>query len=144
MYWRYISWVEGGRVCVSEAHVMVVETVEMNSSSSPRLCIFNNFAIIATPAQQGGTDTTHNPRVPTTATRNQIYQSQSNWQYVHQMTCNLKFTNIIIIWNLPLLVRRTFSALLGSPSQEGVWASDSPSTHWTNCSRLHRNHTHTG
>ena len=41
--------------------------------------------------------------------------------------------------NLPLLVRRTISALLGSPSQDGVWLSGSFSIHCKNCSLLHNN-----
>ena len=38
----------------------------------------------------------------------------------------------------PWVVRRTFSALLGRPSQEGVWVSGSSSTHCTNSSRLEK------
>ena len=41
---------------------------------------------------------------------------------------------------LPCVVRRTFSALLGKPSQEGVCVSGSSSTHCTNSSRLDQQH----
>lgn len=40
----------------------------------------------------------------------------------------------------PCVVRRTFSALLGRPSQEGVCVSGSSSTHCTNSSRLEEQH----
>lgn len=40
----------------------------------------------------------------------------------------------------PWVVRRTLSALLGRPSQEGVWVSGSSSTHCTNSSRLENQH----
>ena len=80
-------------MCVSEAHVMVVETVEMNSSSSPRLCIFNNLAIIDTPVQQWGRGTTHINTQPQSTNKS---HSQPNIPLitqptVYQTTHNLKF-----------------------------------------------------
>lgn len=40
---------------------------------------------------------------------------------------------------VPLVVSKTFSALLGNPSQDGVWVSGSISTQWMNSSRLEQN-----
>jgi len=45
--------------------------------------------------------------------------------------------DVVKVLDLPCVVRRTFSALFGRPSQDGVCVSGSISTHWTNSSRLH-------
>ena len=71
----------------------------------------------------------------------ELANHQGPWVRVHVCKCVCLCvcacsTKKLICQLSPLLVSSTFSALLGRPSQEGVWLSGRFSTHCRNCSRL--------
>ena len=135
--------------------MIVVETVEMNSSSSPRLCIFSSLAIIDTPGErEGGKEGGREGKIKGEGGKEgrreggregggerkgkkerkgegERMEGERGSQMSHVQSPPQSMPT-------PLLVSKTFSALLGSPSQDGVWVSGRDSTHCTNCSRLEK------